>query len=191
MLSFLLGKKEENNFKTLWEKINKNIKNKKEISELYENFKLFYKLIKERTQFSNKSQNQNQDNESENLSFLKINEILTEISKFALNYPETRPITLEYLSSFLNALKYQKFLFSDNENLFISLKNLVIKLNKEFEKKENKFNLKNEFAYLLNSITRIILNYPSSISYFFIKSKKLDSNEEYNDYIIFSCLLKL
>ena len=191
MLSFLLGKKEENNFKTLWEKINKNIKNKKEISELYENFKLFYKLIKERTQFSNKSQNQNQDNESENLSFLKINEILTEISKFALNYPETRPITLEYLSSFLNALKYQKFLFLDNENLFISLKNLVIKLNKEFEKKGNKFNLKNEFAYLLNSITRIILNYPSSISYFFIKSKKLDSNEEYNDYIIFSCLLKL
>ena len=189
MLSFLLGKKEENNFKTLWDKINKNIKNKKEISELYENFKLFYKLIKERIQFSNKSQNQN--NELEKLSFLKENEILTEISKFSLNYLETRPITLEYLSSFLNTLKYQKFLFTNNDNLFISLKNLVIKLKKEFEKKENKFNLKNEFAYLLNSITRIILNYPSSISYFFVKTKKLDSNDEYNDYIIFSCLLKL
>ena len=191
MLSFFLGKKEENNFKTLWEKINKNINSKNEISELNENFNLFYKLIKEKIKFTNKSQNQNINDESEKLSFLQTNNILAEISNFASIYPESRPITLEYLSSFLNSLKYQKFLFKDNEKLFISLKNLVMILNKELEQKAYKFILKNGFAYLLNSITRIILNYPSSISYFKIKIKKIYSNEEYNDFIIFSSLLKL
>ena len=132
MLSFLLGKKEENTFRTLWEKINKNIKNKKEIAELNDNFKSFYKLIKEKLKFSNKSQNTNIDNE---LTFLKTNDILLEISKFPVNYPETSPLTIEYLSSFLNALKYQKFLFNDNENLFKYLRNLVLILQKELEQK--------------------------------------------------------
>ena len=193
MFSFLLGKKEEITFKSLWEKINKNIKNKKEISDLNQNLKSFHKLMKEKLKFSNKSQNQkmNIDNTNNELSFIKENDILTEISKFAYCYPESRLLTIEYLSSFLNSLKYQKFIFKDNNNLFTSLKKLVLILKKELEQKTYKFNLKNEFSYLLNSITRIVLNYPKYIQYFIIKIKNIFSNEEYNDYIIFSSLLKL
>ena len=189
MLSFLLGKKEENTLNSIWEKIIKNIKNKKQITELNDNLKAFYKLIKEKLKFSNKSQNYN-INESEKLLFLKEGDILTKMCEFPITYPESSPITLEYLSLFLNILKYQKFLFNDNENLFKSLQNLVLNLEEDLEKKKHKFILKNEFAYLLNSITRIILNYPSFISFFFAKLKN-DSNEEYNDYTIFSSLLKL
>ena len=189
MLSFLLGKKEENTLNSIWEKIIKNIKNKKQITELNDNLKAFYKLIKEKLKFSNKSQNYN-INESEKLLFLKEGDILTKMCEFPITYPESSPITLEYLSLFLNILKYQKFLFNDNENLFKSLQNLVLNLEEDLEKKKHKFILKNEFAYLLNSITRIILNYPSFISFFFVKLKN-DSNEEYNDYTIFSSLLKL
>ena len=189
MLSFLLGKKEENTLNSIWEKIIKNIKNKKQITELNDNLKAFYKLIKEKLKFSNKSQNYN-INESEKLIFLKEGDILTKMCEFPITYPESSPITLEYLSLFLNILKYQKFLFNDNENLFKSLQNLVLNLEEDLEKKKHKFILKNEFAYLLNSITRIILNYPSFISFFFAKLKN-DSNEEYNDYTIFSSLLKL
>ena len=195
MFSFLLGKKEENTFKSLWEKINKNIKNKKEISELNENFQSFYKLIKEKLKFSNKSQNLSinisTDSTNNELSFIKENNILTEITKFAYCYPDSCPITLEYLSSFLNTLKFQKFIFEENTNLFIALKKLVLILKKELEQKGYKFNLKNQFSYLLNSIIRLILNYPKYIEYFIIKIKNSFSNEEYNDYIVFSSLLEL
>ena len=194
MFSFFLGKKEENTFKVLWEKINKNIKNKLDITELNDNFKSFHKLIKEELNNQNKSIMNNKkesSNESNKLLFLQTNNVLSEISKYPLNYPDSRPITLEFLSSFLNALKYQKFLFEKNDDLFILLQNLVLNLKKELEQKTFKFNIKNEFAYLLNSITRILLNYPSYISFFIIKTKRMYSNEEYDDFIIFSCLLKL
>ena len=195
MFSFLLGKKEEKTFKSLWEKINKSIKNKKEISELNENYQSFYKLIKEKLKFSNKSQNlhinNNNDSSNNELSFIKENNILAEITKFVYCYPDSRPITLEYLSLFLNALKYQNFIFEENTNLFTALKKVVLILKKELEQKTYKFNLKNEFSYLLNSITRIILNYPKYIEYFIIKIKNIFSNAEYNDFIVFSSLLKL
>ena len=191
MFSLFLGKKEEITFKSLWEKICKNIQNKKEISNINDNFKSFYKLIKEKIKFSNKSQNMAFDNESEKLIYLKENEILTHISKFPLIYPESRPITLEYLSLFLNALKYKKFLFKDNDKFFQALQNLILNLQKDLNQKTYKFNLKNEFFYLLNSITRLILNYPSSISYFIVKKENIYSNEESNDNIIFSSLLQL
>lgn len=194
MFSFFLGKKEENTFKVLWEKINKNIKNKIEIAELNDNFKSFHKLIKEELNNQSKSimNNKNEiSSESNKLYFLKINNVLSEISKYPLKYPNSRPITLEYLSSFLNALKYQKFLFEKNDDLFLSLQKLVLYLKKELVQKTFKFNIKNEFAYLLNSITRILLNYPSYILYFVIKTKKIYSTEEYDDFIFFSCLLKL
>ena len=137
MFSFLLGKKEEKTFKSLWEKINKSIKNKKEISELNENYQSFYKLIKEKLKFSNKSQNlhinNNNDSSNNELSFIKENNILAEITKFVYCYPDSRPITLEYLSLFLNALKYQNFIFEENTNLFTALKKVVLKI--QFKKR--------------------------------------------------------
>ena len=83
------------------------MKNKKEISDLNQNLKSFHKLMKEKLKFSNKSQNQkmNIDNTNNELSFIKENDILTEISKFAYCYPESRLLTIEYLSSFLNSNK--------------------------------------------------------------------------------------
>ena len=85
MFSFFLGKKEEITFKILWEKINKNIKNKIEIAELNDNFKSFNKLIKEELNNQSKSiMNNKIENlsESNKLLFLKTNNVLLEISKY-------------------------------------------------------------------------------------------------------------
>ena len=71
------------------------------------------------------------------------------------------------------------------------MQNLIINLKRELEQKVYKFNIKTEFANILNSITRLLLNYPQKLSYFIIKEKKLYSNDEYEDFIIFSSLLKL
>ena len=93
---------------------------------------------------------------------------------------------MEYLSSLLNQLKYISYHFENNDELFISLQNLLINLNKELGQKTYKYHLKNEFANILNSLTRILLNYPSMLSYFIVKSQKLYSEEEYDDFLIFS-----
>ena len=181
MFSFLYRKKEENTIKILWEKILTNIKDKSDISNLSDDFHSFIKLIKEETKKIN----------SENITYIKDNNILNQLTNLILNNPELRPILLEYLSSLLNQLKYLTYIFENNDDLFISLQNLVINLKKEFEQKSYKFLLKNEFANLLNSLTRILLTYPSMLSYFIIKSQKFYLNIEYDDFIIFSSLLKL
>ena len=181
MFSFLYRKKEENTTKNLWEKISNNIKNKSELSNLPDNFNSFYKLVKEESKKIN----------SENITYIKDNNILTQISKLALNQIPLRPILLEYLSSLLNQLKFITYLLENNDDLFISLQNLVINIKKELDQKTYKFPLKNEFANLLNSITRILLNYPSMLSFFIIKTQKMYVFEEYDDFIIFSSLLKL
>ena len=181
MFSFFYRKKEENTIKSIWEKISKSILNKNDLSTLNENFYLLYKIIKEESNKIN----------SEQLNYLKENNILNEIANLALFNIELRPILLEYLSYFLGCLKYRNDLFAENDDLIISLQSLVINLRKDLEQKSYKFNLKNEFANLLNSITRIILNNASILSFFIIKSQKLYINEEYDDFIIFSCLLKL
>ena len=181
MFSFLYRKKEENTTKNLWEKISNSITNKTELSNLPDNFNSFYKLIKEESKKIN----------SENITYIKDNNILTQISKFALNNIQLRPILLEYLSSLLSQLKFITYIFENNDDLFISLQNLVINIKKELDQKSYKFPLKNEFANLLNSITRILLNYPSMLSFFIIKTQKMYVTEEYDDFIIFSSLLKL
>ena len=181
MFSFLYRKKEENTIKFLWEKILSNINNKTDLSNLADNFHSFLKLIKEDTKKIN----------SENINYIKDNNILNQLTKLIINNSELRPILLEYLSSLLNQLKYLSYIFENNEDLFISLQSLVINLKKELEQKSYKFLLKNEFANLLNSLTRILLTYPSMLSYFIIKSTKIYLNIEYDDFIIFSSLLKL
>ena len=181
MFSFLYRKKDENPIKVIWEKISQSITNKVEISNLAENFYSFYKLIKDDAKKIN----------SDVINYIKDNNILNQIVQLAINNPELRNILLEYLSSLLNQLKYRSFLFENNDELFISLQNLLINLYKELEQKTYKYHLKNEFANILNSLTRILLNYPSMLSYFIIKSQKLYSEEEYDDFIIFSSLLKI
>jgi len=181
MFSFLYRKKEENTIKILWEKILTNIKDKTDMSNLSEDFYSLNKLIKEETKKIN----------SENITYIKDNNILNQLTNLIINNPELRPILLEYLSSLLNNLKYLTYIFENNDDLFISLQNLVINLKKEFEQKSYKFLLKNEFANLLHSLTRILLTYPSMLSYFIIKSTKIYLNIEYDDFIIFSSLLKL
>ena len=147
MFSFFYRKKEENTIKSIWEKISKSILNKNDLTTLNENFYLLYKIIKEESNKIN----------SEQLNYLKENNILNEIANLALLNIELRPILLEYLSYFLGCLKYRNDLFAENDDLIISLQSLVINLRKDLEQKSYKFNLKNEFANLLNSITRIIL----------------------------------
>ena len=181
MFSFFYWKKEENTIKSNWEKILQNIETKKDQSNLAEIFNSFYKLIKDDPKKIN----------SENINYIKDNNILNQIIKFAINNPESRKILIEYLSLILNQLKYISHIFEYNEDLFISLQNLIINLKKELDQKAYKFNIKTEFANILNSITRLLLNYPQKLSYFIIKEKKLYSNEEYDDFIIFSSLLHL
>ena len=181
MFSFLYWKKEENTIKSIWEKILQNIETKKDQSNLAENFYSFYKLIKDDPKKIN----------SENINYIKDNNILNQIIKFAINNPESRKILIEYLSLILNQLKYISNIFEYNEDLFISLQNLIINLKKELDQKAYKFNIKTEFADILNSITRLLLNYPQKLTYFIIKEKKLYSNEEYDDFIIYSSLLHL
>ena len=181
MFSFFYRKKDENTTKALWEKISKSITNKTELSNLSENFNSFYKLIKADTKKIY----------SENINYIKDNDILNQIVKFSINNPDLRPILLEYLSLLLNQLKYINYIFENNDELFISLQRLVICLKSELDQKTYKFQYKNESANLFNSLTRILFNYPSMLSYFIIKTQKLYINEEYDDFIIFSCLLKL
>ena len=181
MFSFFYWKKEENTIKSNWEKILQNIETKKDQSNLAESFNSFYKLIKDDPKKIN----------SENINYIKDNNILNQIIKFAINNPELRKILIEFLSLILNQLKYISNIFEYNEDLFISLQNLIINLKKELDQKAYKFNIKTEFANILNSITRLLLNYPQKLSYFIIKEKKLYSNEEYDDFIIFSSLLHL
>ena len=181
MFSFLYRKKEENSIKVIWEKISQNIINKTDLTNLSENFFSFYKFIKDDAKKIN----------SENIKFIKDNNILNQLTKFSLNNPELRPILFEYLSSLLNQLKYITYIFENNDELFISLQNLIINLKKELEHKGYKIRSKNEYANLLNSITRILLNYPSMLPYFIIKTQKMHLNGEYDDFIIFSCLLKM
>ena len=181
MFSFFYRKKDDNTTKVLWEKISKSITNKTELSNLSENFNSFYKLIKADTKKIY----------SENINYIKDNDILNQIVKFSINNPDLRPILLEYLSLLLNQLKYINYIFENNDELFISLQSLVICLKSELDQKTYKFQYKNESANLFNSLTRILFNYPSMLSYFIIKTQKLYINEEYDDFIIFSCLLKL
>ena len=181
MFSFFYWKKEENTIKSNWEKILQNIETKNDQSNLAESFNSFYKLIKDDPKKIN----------SENISYIKDNNILNQIIKLAINNQESKKILIEYLSLILNQLKYISHIFEYNEDLFISLQNLIINLKKELDQKAYKFNIKTEFANILNSITRLLLNYPQKLSYFIIKEKKLYSNEEYDDFIIFSSLLHL
>ena len=183
MFSFFYRKKDENTIKNIWEKISQNIATttKKDLSNLAENFNTFYKLIKDESKKIN----------SDGINYIKDNNVLNEIIKYAINKPELRIILFEYLSLLLNQLKYISYIFEYNDDLFSSLQNLIINLKKELEKKTYKFINKNEFANILNSLTRLLLNYPQKLSYFIIKEKRLYSNEEYDDFIIFSCLLKL
>ena len=125
MFSFLYRKKEENTTKNLWEKISNSITNKTELSNLPDNFNSFYKLIKEESKKIN----------SENITYIKDNNILTQISKFALNNIQLRAILLEYLSSLLSQLKFITYIFENNDDLFISLQNLVINIKKNLTKK--------------------------------------------------------
>ena len=181
MFSFFYRKKDEIPIKVIWEKIKQSIINKVELSNLAENFYSLYKIIKDDANKIN----------SDAINYIKDNNILNQIVQLSINNPELRTILLEYLSSLLNQLKYISYLFENNDELFISLQNLLINLNKELEQKTYKYHLKNEFANILNSLTRILLNYPSMLSYFIIKSQKLYTEEEYDDFIIFSSLLKI
>ena len=181
MFSFFYWKKEENTIKSIWEKIFQIITTKKDLPNLAENFNSLNKILKDDSKKIN----------SESINYIKDNNILNQIIKFAINNQEIRNILLEYLSLFINQLKYISYIFEHNEDLFISLQNLIINLKKELEQKVYKFNIKTEFANILNSITRLLLNYPQKLSYFIIKEKKLYSNDEYEDFIIFSSLLKL
>ena len=181
MFSFFYWKKEENTIKSIWEKIFQIITTKKDLPNLAENFNSLNKILKDDSKKIN----------SESINYIKDNNILNQIIKFAINNQEIRIILLEYLSLFINQLKYISYIFEHNEDLFISLQNLIINLKKELEQKVYKFNIKTEFANILNSITRLLLNYPQKLSYFIIKEKKLYSNDEYEDFIIFSSLLKL
>ena len=181
MFSFFYWKKEENTTKSIWEKIFQIITTKKDLPNLAENFNSLNKILKDDSKKIN----------SESINYIKDNNILNQIIKFAINNQEIRIILLEYLSLFINQLKYISYIFEHNEDLFISLQNLIINLKRELEQKVYKFNIKTEFANILNSITRLLLNYPQKLSYFIIKEKKLYSNDEYEDFIIFSSLLKL
>ena len=181
MFSFFYWKKDENTIKSIWEKIFQIITTKKDLPNLAENFNSLNKILKDDSKKIN----------SESINYIKDNNILNQIIKFAINNQEIRIILLEYLSLFINQLKYISYIFEHNEDLFISLQNLIINLKKELEQKVYKFNIKTEFANILNSITRLLLNYPQKLSYFIIKEKKLYSNDEYEDFIIFSSLLKL
>ena len=181
MFSFFYWKKEENTIKSIWEKIFQIITTKKDLPNLAENFNSLNKILKDDSKKIN----------SESINYIKDNNILNQIIKFAINNQEIRIILLEYLSLFINQLKYISYIFEHNEDLFISLQNLIINLKRELEQKVYKFNIKTEFANILNSITRLLLNYPQKLSYFIIKEKKLYSNDEYEDFIIFSSLLKL
>ena len=181
MFSFFNWKKDENTIKSVWEKIFQIITTKKDLPNLAENFNSLNKILKVDSKKIN----------SESINYIKDNNILNQIIKFAINNQEIRIILLEYLSLFINQLKYISYIFEHNEDLFISLQNLIINLKKELEQKVYKFNIKTEFANILNSITRLLLNYPQKLSYFIIKEKKLYSNDEYEDFIIFSSLLKL
>ena len=181
MFSFFYWKKDENTIKSVWEKIFQIITTKKDLPNLAENFNSLNKILKDDSKKIN----------SESINYIKDNNILNQIIKFAINNQEIRIILLEYLSLFINHLKYISYIFEHNEDLFISLQNLIINLKKELEQKVYKFNIKTEFANILNSITRLLLNYPQKLSYFIIKEKKLYSNDEYEDFIIFSSLLKL
>ena len=181
MFSFFYWKKDENTIKSVWEKIFQIITTKKDLPNLAENFNSLNKILKDDSKKIN----------SESINYIKDNNILNQIIKIAINNQEIRIILLEYLSLFINQLKYISYIFEHNEDLFISLQNLIINLKKELEQKVYKFNIKTEFANILNSITRLLLNYPQKLSYFIIKEKKLYSNDEYEDFIIFSSLLKL
>ena len=181
MFSFFYWKKDENTIKSVWEKIFQIITTKKDLPNLAENFNSLNKILKDDSKKIN----------SESINYIKDNNILNQIIKFAINNQEIRIILLEYLSLFINQLKYISYIFEHNEDLFISLQNLIINLKRELEQKVYKFNIKTEFANILNSITRLLLNYPQKLSYFIIKEKKLYSNDEYEDFIIFSSLLKL
>ena len=181
MFSFFYWKKDENTIKSIWEKIFQIITTKKDLPNLAENFNSLNKILKDDSKKIN----------SESINYIKDNNILNQIIKFAINNQEIRIILLEYLSLFINQLKYISYIFEHNEDLFISLQNLIINLKRELEQKVYKFNIKTEFANILNSITRLLLNYPQKLSYFIIKEKKLYSNDEYEDFIIFSSLLKL
>ena len=181
MFSFFYWKKDENTIKSVWEKIFQIITTKKDLPNLAENFNSLNKILKDDSKKIN----------SESINYIKDNNILNQIIKIAINNQEIRIILLEYLSLFINQLKYISYIFEHNEDLFISLQNLIINLKRELEQKVYKFNIKTEFANILNSITRLLLNYPQKLSYFIIKEKKLYSNDEYEDFIIFSSLLKL
>ena len=198
MFSFFASLTEKNEIKSNWEKIEKSIQSNYELNDLNalnEKFKSLTKSITDELELlsTNKINISKSTGQSSlgKLEYFFANNILAKIAEYSLNSKESRVITLEYLSKYLDLFKYQKELLLDNTSLMITLQKLILSLQNELLIRNIKFNYKNEFSLLLNSLTRIILNYPSLLSYFTIKTNNSYSKEEYNDYIIFSNLLRL
>ena len=182
----LLGSKSKvEEIKTAWEGIVRNVQRKEEKTEsLNKYLKDFTKIFRE--EIKNPDQAAPQV-----ISFVMTNDLLPQISKFCIDYPEKTDFVMDYFSLMIHEAKYSSQIIADNKKLVDSIISLILHLESKIKKEGLRFRLKNSFSFFLNEVTRLILINPQLINNFSMNRKEEISGAMYTDYLIFSNLLRL
>ena len=124
------------------------------------------------------------------LSFIEKNKVLPTLTSNILKSKTNRVLFLEYTSYFLRLLKYHETLMSD-EKLNKEIFKVILSLSQELDNEGKAFELKNEYAFFLNYVTRLLLNYPKLIKHYKVKKVNPFTHKEYEEYFTFSSLMNL
>ena len=162
------------------------------IEEKQERFKNYVKTFKTYLHDEIKAQNKNKkiSDEDSILVFIDKNKVLPTLASYVLKSQINKSTFIETTAYFLRMLKYNEYLMTDdklNKELF----KVILNLSQDLDNTGKDFIFRNEYCFLLNCVTRLILNYPKLISYYKIKKVNPFTHKEYEEYIIFSSLINL
>ena len=140
------------------------------IEEKQERFKNYVKTFKTYLHDEIKAQNKNKkiSDEDSILVFIDKNKVLPTLASYVLKSQINKATFIETTAYFLRMLKYNEYLMTDdklNKELF----KVILNLSQDLDNTGKDFIFRNEYCFLLNCVTRLILNYPKLISYYKIK----------------------
>ena len=185
MFSLFTSKTKLDEIKVAWEGIVRNVQRKEEKTEsLNKYLKDFTKIFKDEIKNPDKVAPQV-------ISYIMTNDLLPQISKFCMDYPDRTDFVMDYFSLMIHEAKYSNEIINDNKKLIDSIIELILHMEKKLKQDTIKFRYKNSFAFFLNEVTRLLLINPTLINSFKLIRKDELTGMMTTDYIIFSNLLRL
>ena len=175
-------------YQITWDGIIRNANKAEKQARLKEYFKVFVDFLRDEIKAKNK--NKVIPPEDSFLIFMDKNKVLPILASHILKSQPNKVLFIENTSYFLRLLKYHEYLMCD-EKLNKEIFKAILSLSQELDTKGKNFEFQIQYAYLLNCVTRLILNYPKLISHYKIKKVNPFTHKEYEEYIIFSSLMNL